>query len=650
VSLAGLQEVNVLISFQSVLISLNTGMNALRLILPLYSVVAKARAAHSTLSSVIQTQARLDPFSRSGKTLDALYSRIEFHSVDFVYPSRPGQKIFNDLHLSFGAGKTTAIIGPSGCGKSSIVALLQRFYDVSSGSIQINGTDIQEYNVKSLRCNIRIVQQEAVLFNDSIFNNVAFGLIGSAQSVLSEREKRRLVTKVCKNVHAHNFIIQLPDGYDTIVGNRGNLLSGGQRQRIAIARAIISNPVVLIFDEATSALDAESEHLVQTAIDRVSRGRTTIIIAHKLATIKRADRIVLMHEGSVLEEGTHESLLRNSDAYVKSWMAQNLASEGRTRSGQHTSLSKKESITAMTTEKQSDYSKEGQNNVRREEAIVDMTSDRQFSFARSARYIVTGSTALRYLRAASVAVCCVTGAIYPLQAIIFGNNVVSFQKPEADLLASINLWSLMFFVLAVVSLLAFFALGFLSSISGTITSRVHRETYFRGLVAQPMAFFDNTTNMPGFLVSCLSSHPAHLAGFIVVLGSLAVTTVNLSSVAIVGLVVNWRFALVAIFGAVPVISIAGYLRIRSHSKKSKSLSQPLVDSAQYAAEVIGNIRTVSSFAMEAEVCSTLARKMNLSLGPFYRNIFVTMPLFAFSHSGNLLGTGSCIFGVVLPLT
>jgi ATP-binding cassette subfamily B (MDR/TAP) protein 1 len=619
-------------------------MNALRLLLPLYNVIAKARAAHSTLTSVIHTQPRLDPFSKAGIPLDALYSRVEFFGVDFAYPSRPGQPVLSKLDLTLGAGKTTAIIGPSGCGKSSIIALLERFYDISSGSIQINGTDIQEYNVKSLRSNIRVVQQDAVLFNDSVFNNVAYGLIGSPYHALSDREKRRLVIKVCKNVHAHDFITQLSDGYDTVVGNRGSLISGGQRQRIAIARAIISNPVVLIFDEATSALDADSEHLVQAAIDRVSHGRTTVIIAHKLATVKRADRIILMKQGSVLEEGTHESLLRTSDAYAESWMAQNMTPEehaGLNRRIQNETLGN-ESIASIAIEEMKKSSEDEPETCRNDEAAIDMATEHRFSFSQSLRYVISGSTTLKYTFTASFFVCILTGAIYPIQAIIFGNDVVSFQKSEVDMLHSVNFWSLMFFILAIVSLLAFFALGSLSSISGTIALRVHREKYFRGLIAQPMAFFDNTSHMPGFLVSSLSSQPIYLQGFISILSSLAVTTVNLSSVAVLGLVVNWRFALVAIFGAVPIISIAGFLRIRSQSKKSRSLSNPLLDSAQYAAEVIGNLRTVSSFAMEAEVCSIMARKMNMSLRPFYRNIFVTMPLFAFSHSGNLLGKEMCV--------
>ncbi|KAF2647953.1 ABC transporter-like protein [Lophiostoma macrostomum CBS 122681] len=623
-----------------VLISLNTGINALIQLLPLYSLVSKARAAHSTLKSVINRPPRLDPFSQSGNKFIPMYSRIEFRNVNLAYPSRPTIKALNKLNISFGAGKVTAIIGPSGCGKSSIVALLQRFYDPSAGSIRVHGESISQYNVKALRSSIRVVQQDAVLFNDSVLNNILHGLIGSPYNELSDREKRRLATKVCKDIQAHEFISQLPQGYDTVVGNRGSLVSGGQRQRIAIARAMISNPAILVFDEATSALDADSERLVQAAINRVSQGRTSIIIAHKLATIKHADRIVLMREGSVVEEGSHETLLRTSDTYVKTWMAQALVPGERVDRFRRSNHSTAGSVSTI------DLEDAGDERIGRldspicigsESDTIDMTQDHSMSLLKSIRYIISESRKLQYVCAANLGACFVTGAIYPSQAFLFGHEVVSFQKTPLDMVRSIDFWSLMFFVLAIVSLFSFLALGTFSTIGGIITSRGYREKYFNGLLRQPMAFFEKTANTPGLLVSCLSSHPGHLEGFVVILSSLTVTTVNLTSVATLGLIVSWRFALVAICGAVPVIALAGFLRIQFQSKRSKTLSDPLMDSAQYAAEVIGNIRTVSSFAMESEVCSMMARKMNAALQQFHRNIFITMPLFAFSHSGNILG-------------
>ncbi|KAF2182969.1 ABC transporter-like protein [Zopfia rhizophila CBS 207.26] len=623
-----------------VLLCVNQATNALRLIVPVYSTLAKAKAAHASLASAMKVKARLNPFSREGLPLDAIYSRIEFQDVIFAYPSRPSVNVLKRLQLTFGAGKITAVTGSSGSGKSTLVALLERWYDPTSGDIKINGVSIDRYNVKSLRSSVRVVQQDTVLFNDTIFNNVAHGLIGSKYSDLSQNDKRNLVIKICKDVQAHDFIEQFPKGYDTVVGVRGNLLSGGQKQRIAIARAIISNPVILVFDEATSSLDPDSERLVQTAIDRVSRGRTTIIIAHKLATVKRADRIVLLKDGEVSEEGTHESLLRTSDAYVKTWMAQNLTAEEN--SAQHRAQLSDGSITSTSsrgsdTDRFSERMKGHASAQDIDDTDVDMKREYSISLFQTTRDIMKSSKTLQYICSVSALSCLVAGAVYPAQSIIFGHDVTAFRGTGNEIIQAVGFWSLMFFITALIAMFAFFAVMSLSSIGGTITARAYREKYFRGLIQQPIPFFDKTAHTPGFLVACLSSDTVHLSGFVVVFSSLAVTVVNLSSVSILGLVVSWRFALVAIFGSLPVIVLAGFLRVRAQLKKSKSLSEPLMDSAQYAAEVIGNIRTVSAFAMEAEVCNVLESKMSISLRLFYRSIFITMPLFAFSHSGNLLG-------------
>ncbi len=371
------------------------------------------------------------------------------------------------------------------------------------------------------------------------------------------------MTNVCKQIQVHEFISQLPAGYETIVGVRGNLLSGGQRQRVAIARAFISKPVILIFDEATSALDAESERLVQAAIDRASRGRTTIVIAHNLATVKNADRIVIMRDGTVTEEGTHDSLLRTSDTYVRTWTAQNLVAEeywthnGRSSSDTHTTMSRD-----TATEKMKDDSGKERTSDRADDTVIDMTQDHSASFMRSVLFSITGSKSLHYLCAILLPVCIVAGAIYATQAIVYAHVVVSFQKQGLDMVNSVNFWALMFFVLGLIAGVSYFALGYFSSISGTISARMHRENYFRALIAQPIAFYDKTDHSPGFLITCLSSHPFHVQSFVIILSSLAVTIVNLTSVSIVGLMVSWRFALVAIFATLPVIAIAGFYVLR----------------------------------------------------------------------------------------
>ena len=201
-----------------------------------------------------------------------------------------------------------ALVGQSGSGKSTLVDLVPRYHDVTSGEVLIDGKNIKDLKIKSLRALIGNVNQEAILFNDTIFNNIAFGV---------ENATMEQVVAAAKIANAHDFIMEKEDGYNTNIGDRGGKLSGGQRQRISIARAILKNPPILILDEATSALDTESERLVQEALDRLTTSRTTIAIAHRLSTIKNADEICVMHEGKIVERGTHESLIRLNGYYKR---------------------------------------------------------------------------------------------------------------------------------------------------------------------------------------------------------------------------------------------------------------------------------------------------------------------------------------------
>ena len=231
---------------------------------------------------------------------------IEFKGVGFSYEE--GREILHDINLTVPKGKTIALVGQSGSGKSTLVDLLPRYYDVQEGYITLDGTDIRDFRVRDLRSLIGNVNQEAILFNDTIFNNIAFGVEGATMEQ---------VVAAAKIANAHDFIMEKEDGYQTNIGDRGGKLSGGQRQRISIARAILKNPPILILDEATSALDTESEKLVQEALDRLTSTRTTIAIAHRLSTIKNADEICVMHEGKIVERGKHEELLELDGYYKK---------------------------------------------------------------------------------------------------------------------------------------------------------------------------------------------------------------------------------------------------------------------------------------------------------------------------------------------
>ena len=231
---------------------------------------------------------------------------IEFKGVDFHYA--PGNPVLRGINLTVEKGKTIALVGQSGSGKSTLVDLVPRFHDVTGGSITIDGRDIRDISIRDLRSLIGNVNQEAILFNDTIFNNISFGVEGATMEQVIE---------AAKIANAHEFIMESEQGYDTVIGDRGCRLSGGQRQRLSIARAILKNPPILILDEATSALDTESERLVQEALERLMKSRTTIAIAHRLSTIKHADEICVMLEGEIVERGTHESLLAKGGYYKR---------------------------------------------------------------------------------------------------------------------------------------------------------------------------------------------------------------------------------------------------------------------------------------------------------------------------------------------
>lgn len=240
------------------------------------------------------------------REITSFNDKIEFKSVYFAYEN--GKNVLKDINITIPKGKTIALVGQSGSGKSTLVDLVPRYHDVSSGEVLIDGTDIKDLKIKSLRSLIGNVNQEAILFNDTIFNNIAFGVEGAT---------KEQVIAAAKIANAHDFIMEKEHGYETNIGDRGSKLSGGQRQRISIARAILKNPPILILDEATSALDTESERLVQEALDRLTTTRTTIAIAHRLSTIKNSDEICVMHEGEIVERGTHEELIRLNGYYKK---------------------------------------------------------------------------------------------------------------------------------------------------------------------------------------------------------------------------------------------------------------------------------------------------------------------------------------------
>lgn len=274
---------------------------------------SKAKSATTSIFAILDRKSEIDPTNESGEIVESARGEIELRHVSFKYPTRPDVQIFRDLNLTIRSGKTVALVGESGSGKSTVIALLERFYDPDSGHITLDGVEIQKLQLKWLRQQMGLVSQEPALFNDTIRANIAYGKEGGA----TEAE----IIDAAEKANAHKFISGLAQGYDTVVGERGTQLSGGQKQRVAIARAIVKSPKILLLDEATSALDAESERVVQDALDRVMVNRTTVVVAHRLSTIKGADVIAVVKNGVIAEKGKHEALINIKDGVYASLVA-----------------------------------------------------------------------------------------------------------------------------------------------------------------------------------------------------------------------------------------------------------------------------------------------------------------------------------------
>ncbi|OGE51066.1 hypothetical protein PENARI_c014G05213 [Penicillium arizonense] len=588
------------------------------------TMVFKAASAATTFFEIIDSEKISAGGLRDSKSL--AQGDIVFQDVDFTYPTRPESKIFRGLNARFERGKTTALVGPSGSGKSTIVALVERWYTPERGSIFLGQRNIEELDVKWWRSQIGLVQQDLFLFNDTIFKNISFGLVGTKWENESDSVKAELVKNACKEAFADEFIARLPMGYDTIVGENGTKLSGGQRQRLAIARSIVKEPTILVLDEATSAIDVRGEKIVQAALDRVSENRTTIVIAHRLSTVRRADRILVLRDGVNVEEGTHEELLDMENGLYRGLVnAQKLESATEEEAGpiEITEVLKEEldNSTPVISE---------QPRYEHKEKVTQrgfFRSTGVFIYEARTHWLLCLTALLGVLGAASA---------FPLQSWLFANLIDVFRLTGEKLSDAANFWALMFFILSLGIAACYAVIGYSANRLSVEISSSCRTEYFQNILRKPVPFYDLNENASGSLVSRLATDPKQIQDMIGLNGIFPIISVC-STIGCIAIAFSfgWKLSLVTVFAALPCIFLAAFMRIRYELEFEALNAEVYSGSSQFAAEAIEAFRTVSALTMERSILSRYSDLLKQQQNKAFRKAWLATLVFAFSDSVEL---------------
>lgn len=556
----------------------------------------------------------------------------------------------DNVSLVVPPGKTTALVGASGSGKSTVVGLVERFYDPVGGQILLDGINVQDLNLRWLRQNISLVSQEPTLFATSIAGNIWHGLIGTEHEKLSVKDSMGLIEDAAKMANAHDFISQLPEGYETNVGERGFLLSGGQKQRIAIARAMVSDPRILLLDEPTSALDTKSENVVQAALDKAALGRTTIVIAHRLSTIKHADNIVVMQEGRIVEQGTHDDLLEKQGAYHNLVEAQRIAAEVKEQDERGLDSDHDEAgpLTKQPTVEEVEYDNAYQELTRTKTAqsasskvLADRQkkADQQYSVFSLVRLIASFNKAEWKVMLLGLFASIIAGGGHPTQAVFFAKSIVALSSPPSryDYLKSqTTFWSWMYFMLAVVLCISIVIQGVSFAYCSERLVYRARDKSFRAMLRQDIQFFDKNENTAGALTSFLSTETTHLAGVSgVTLGTFLQVATTFFACIIVALSIGWKLGLVCT-ATTPIIIACGYLRFWMLSRFQARAKKAYEKSASYACESTSAIRTVASLTRESNLWSEYHTQLVDQQRESLHSILKTSVLYAASQSFTFL--------------
>ncbi|KAK3158165.1 hypothetical protein QOZ80_2AG0133700 [Eleusine coracana subsp. coracana] len=557
---------------------------------------SEATAAAERIQEMIRRVPKIDSASDAGEELANVAGEVEFRNVKFCYPSRPGNPVFVDFSLRVPAGRTVALVGSSGSGKSTVIALLERFYDPSAGEVTLDGVDIRRLRLKWLRAQMGLVSQEPVLFATTIRENILFG---------KEDASDEDVVAAAKTANAHDFISQLPEGYETQVGERGVQMSGGQKQRIAIARAILKSPKILLLDEATSALDSNSEHVVQEALDLASMDRTTIIIAHRLSTIRNADTIAVMQSGEVKELGSHAELIAEENSLYSSLVCLQQTGEyvdasvaGETDSASATVV---QSSSRNMSRKFSTASRSSFARLKGDAADDGKAKKPKHPVTSIKRLFMLNAPEWKYALVGSISAA-LFGGIQPVYSYSMGSMFwIYFLKDHEAIKNNTRIFAFVLVTLAVLAFILNIGQHYNFATMGEYLTKRIREQMLMKILTFEIGWFDRDKNSSGAICSQLTNDANAVRSLVGDRMALVIQTISAVIISwTMGLIISWRLALVMI-AVQPVIIVGFYARRVLLKKMSKKSRRAQSESSKLAAEAVSNLRTIAAFSSQDHI-------------------------------------------------